>query len=127
MRRFTFLIVCVITIVAGIILVLRGPYWGYPIVVLLAFLLSIAIAGYPSDRSLRMTLAAFGSFLLLGSVVSWVSEGLGQMPIHDRLPVSLLGIACLWSAAFPDHSLQQPDHQPVGDLLDRDSGDTDHL
>ena len=101
MSRYTLHVVWLLLTVAGISAVHRGPYFGYPIALFLAFIASICIASYPSDNSLRRWLAAFGCLFTTGGLTDLLPHGFTSLTIHGSLPLLLIGLACLWSALIP--------------------------
>ena len=101
MRRYTFHLIWLILTIAAFCSVFRGPIWGYPIAMFLAFVFAIIVAGYPSDSSLRRTLALIGLVLAAGGLTGLASSGLTPVTIHGSVPLLLLGSACAYSALFP--------------------------
>ena len=101
MSRYTFHVVWSFITVAGILTVYRGPQWGYPIAIFLAFVFSICVAGFPTDNSLRRTLGAFGALLLAGGVSGLAQSGVNAVSVHSSVPFILIGLACIWSAIVP--------------------------
>lgn len=100
-RRFTFHVVWLTLTIAALCSVFRGPFWGYPIAIFLAFIFSVIVAGYPSDNSLRWMLGGFGALLAAGGLTTILPFGLTAMTIHGSLPLLLVGFACVWSASLP--------------------------
>lgn len=101
MRHFTFHVVWLLLTAAAVCSVFRGPFWGYPIAMFLAFVFSIIVAGYPSDSSLRRMLAIAGLFVAAGGLTGLASSGLTPVTRHGSLPLLLIGTACVYSALFP--------------------------
>jgi hypothetical protein len=101
MSRFTFHILLPIVAIAFVIPVVGGPWWGYPVTLALAFLATVFIAAYPTDTSLRWIFAGFGVFLLLPPLTHLWLDGACWYVIREAAFTLLLGLACIWSAAFP--------------------------
>jgi len=101
MSRYTFHVVWLLITFAGILSLYRGPLWGYPIAIFLAFVFSICVAGYPTDRSLRRTLGGFGALLVAGGAVGISQAGVNPVSVHSSVPLVLFGFAFMWSAVVP--------------------------
>lgn len=99
--RFTFHILLLFVMPAFLVPVVGGPWWGYPVALALAFLATCFVAAYPTDTSLRWTLAGFGVFLLLAPLATLWADGAGWFVVREVAFTLLLGLACIWSAAFP--------------------------
>jgi hypothetical protein len=99
--RYTFHIVWLLVFVGLASAIFGRPLWAYPIVILLSLIAAAAISAYPTDRSLRRTLACFGGFLGLAASRGFLMEGLAPIVLHESLPVLLWGVACGWAALFP--------------------------
>lgn len=99
--RFTFHIVWLL-IFAGFALTLHGgPYWSYPIALLLSLIGAAFVTAYPMDNSLRRTLGCFGALLTFFASTRFIAEGLTPLVLNESSSVLLVGAACLWSAIFP--------------------------
>ena len=101
MRRYTFHIIWLLLTTAAFCSVFRGPVWGYPIAMFLAFVFSIIVAGYPADNALRRMLAIVGILLAAGGLTGLASSGVTPVTRHSSLPLLLIGTACIYSAVFP--------------------------
>ena len=101
MNRFTFHIVWLLLTLAGVLGVLGGPLWGFPPALLLAMILAAFIVAYPTDASLRFILAGMGLLFIAGGLANVMPQGLTPTSLQAFCPVLLLGISCLWAAAFP--------------------------
>ncbi|MBD3675221.1 MAG: hypothetical protein HUJ26_17015 [Planctomycetaceae bacterium] len=101
MHRFSFHIVWLLLMIAGLSVIYGGPWWAYPLMLLLVTIFTAFVVAYPSDNSLRRTLAGFGGLLILGAATRFASDGITRLIVHESLSVFLTGLACLWSAVFP--------------------------
>jgi hypothetical protein len=101
MSRFTFHILLPIVTLAFVIPVVGGPWWGYPVALATALLVTCFVAAYPTDTSLRWTLAGFGVFLLLAPLTLLWMDGADWYVVREVAFTLLLGLACIWSATFP--------------------------
>ena len=121
MSRFTFHILLLIVMPAFVIPVVGGPWGGYPVALATAFLATCFVAAYPTDTSLRWMLGGFGVFLLLPPLTHLWMDGACWYVIREAAFTLLLGLACIWSAAFPvleAGSMEQPTCEETTDLND---------
>lgn len=101
MSKFTFHILLLILTLAFLLPIVGGPWWGYPVALALAFLATCFVAAYPTDTSLRWTLAGLGVFLLLPPLTHLWVNGAYWYVIREVAFMVLFGLACIWSAVFP--------------------------
>jgi hypothetical protein len=107
--RIANIVLLLLGLAAFLVPVVGGPLWGYPVAFLLGLIATAFVGAYPSDRSLRKTLAAFGAFLVLGGVTHLTQHGIRLYALRESAFTLLFGSACLWSAAFP--AVEQTDHE----------------
>ena len=105
MSCFTFHVVWMLVSVAGISAIYGGPIWAYPPAVLLATIAAEFVTAYPTDNSLRRTLAAFGGFLVIVTSSRFAMFGVTPLVINESLSVLLFGVACIWASVFPYRNL----------------------
>lgn len=101
MYRFTFPAVWLLTTAALVVAVYGGPVWAYPVAVIAALVGTGLLVAYPSDNSLRRTLAGLGLLFLIGPSIELCHSGFTPLTLHDTVPFMLFGVACLVAAIAP--------------------------
>jgi hypothetical protein len=98
----------ILIVTALVVPVIGGPLWGYPVALLLGVIATGFVEAYPSDTSLRWTLAGFGAFLIFLGVFHLTQQGIYVYSLRESAFTLFFGAGCVWSAAFPVSRMSEP-------------------
>jgi len=107
-NRFAHIGGFVLIVSAFVVPVIGGPLWGYPVAFLLGTIASAFVEAYPTDTSLRWTIAGFGAFLIFLGAFHLTQQGIYLYSLQESAFTLFFGAGCVWSAVFAVSRIPEP-------------------